>query len=278
MTASPVRRALCLGFGACALRGAGAVDDPQLMRQQSLFVQEPGAPTAGVVLAWPNPTAAPPLAGFVLESHDIRHQERGAEGQWVLKRGDQTVLMRVFVAREDNAWARERLQHIATNTSMATSPFVPTSRPIGTHSLTTPRSRDGSLAWFYYNICGHIRGIDTPLDVAALADWLQARMATGLVPDVTPHRPRPQRILIQPPAPARGQTVTLTVMVADGKRPADYAFDFVQDPKALDLEAEGEDRASFRALAAGTTKVQVDMIDRATLVSVRVPVSLTIAP
>ncbi len=237
---------------------------------------EPGPPAAGVVLAWPEPTMAPGLGGFTISYRDTIAEPDGAEAEWVLRRGDAVVQLTVFVARDDNAAARDRLLDIAGNTMMMVSPFRPTSQPIGSLSIGLPGG-SGRWIWVYYNCCVDWQVMEGRLDLTPPAEWLQRQMAARLARDTARYRPQPDAITVSPPHPAVGSRVSLIVKPAAGKQPTDYLLDFEQDPAVLDLVEEHDDRAIFEVLKPGATRLSVGVVDRATLLSQTFAQELTIA-
>jgi hypothetical protein len=266
---------LAVIFVACASGGQNQVSDQGNRVEQYRAaigldqLREPGGPNSGVVVHWPSPVDGPPLDGAEWEvaSTDIVHLEDGAEGEWILKKGSETILLRIFVAVAGVEPARERLLGIATSTMMTEIPFKRTDPTIGALSVNVPSDKGGDFVWIFRNTCFHVRGIDTGNDVEAFARWIQSIAESGVVEDLGPHLPPLARVEADPATVKVDGTVTVKGTLSGGTETDRYSVDFHFDEEVLEMDEEDAATAKFTALAPGETKVTVHVVDRETLLS-----------
>ena len=234
-------------------------------------IVEAGGPNSGVVVEWPKPDTCPTLAGtgWSLESVDVEPRDSGAEGEWILKKGNETILLRIFVSCMGPAPARQQLIDIATATMMMEIPFKKSAHPIGTLSVTVPGAEDGIYIWIFRNICFYARGIDTNADIEAFAGWIQLIAESGVVEDLHSHLPRIKSVKIDPPVVNVDGAFSVQGILDAGSNldVTRYSFDFRHDEQALGLEDDEANVARFTARMSGDANITVHVVDRKTLLS-----------
>jgi len=234
-------------------------------------ITEAGGEDSGVAVAWPKPDTCPALSGkgWVLESFDVEPRDKGAEGEWILKKSDETILLRIFVSGMGVGPARQKLLDIASTTMMMDIPFKKSPKQIGTLSVTLPGAKDGFYVWIFRNTCFYVRGIDTVADVETFAEWVQSIAASGVVDDLNGHLPPVKSVAVDPPVVHVGEGFSVKAVLDAGENVDEtrYVFDFQSDEQLLELEDAEENVARFVARMSGDADIVVHVVDQKTLLS-----------
>ncbi len=229
-------------------------------------VVEPGGPFSGVVAKW---HLLEPAGGeWKRESMDVEPRDGGAEGEWIFKKGNETILLRVFASSAGKALARRHLIDIASATMMGDIPFKKIEPPIGTLCVGLPDAEDKTYIWFFRNICVHVRGMDTHANIEGFAKWVQSFAEKAVVEDFRPRMPQIESFTIAPQVVSiDGEFSMRCILAAAAADPSRYSFDYRFDEHALELVDEEENEASFTAFSPGETGITVQIVDHRTLLS-----------
>ena len=244
-------------------------------------ITELGGPDSGVVAVWPAMDSAPQLSDkdWQIDSFSVSNHAEGAEGEWILKNGQQTIMLRIFVSSQGVESIRNHFLEVATSTMMMEIPYKKTEVPIGTLSVTIPRIADDYI-WFFYNICFSLRGIDTDVNLEGLARWVQSFAEAGLVKDVKLYTQFIDHIGVEPKNIGVNDTFQASsiLMKSTSASLKNYIFEFLYDDQKVELEVESENVARFRAIEAGNTEIKVKVINTKTFLANTQKVNVNIHP
>lgn len=225
----------------------------------------------GVVVEWPSPDTCPILSnkGWNIESDDVEPLNEGIEGEWILKKGDETILLRIFVSCTGIEHAHQRLIEIASATTMMTIPFKKCLRPIGTLSVYISAAENQTYIWIFNNVCFYVRGIDTGADIEAFANWIQSFAQKGAVEDLNSQKPQIDSIHVNPQSIYVNDIFSVRVDLAEvnQEKTIHYLYDFNFDEQILELTDDDLNKATFKAMISGDTNISVHVADRKTLLS-----------
>jgi hypothetical protein len=270
-------------LGGAAPRAVTAMPDAQAIARFKSQIGFPAhlpgdAPGRGVVLAWPDPQTLRYFrgGGWATITDAVAVLGPGlVRRNWVLRRGDAAVNLRVVVSSVGNAAARDHLVEMASITMMGEIPFVPTPRRLGDLSVETPEVDPlHRLLWVDRNVCVSLTR-EFGSDVRPLADELQALIAAQASQDLAPGRPAVDGLELSAATVAVGDTVRASIR-APALAARGLVTAFSDTGRRVQVIEQDGLRATVYATSPGATTLHGTVADGRTLLSSVVAAELTV--
>jgi hypothetical protein len=202
--------------------------------------------------------------------------------QLVWRKGDASVLIWVFVSGSGFAPVRERLLYLVTETTRPDIPYDPGPSNLGDLAIQSADGRADTIIWVYRNVCVCVRDANDS-SVESIARIIQSFMERHHVARMVDHLPRVDRV----DASARQVRVgdEWRVAIRLGKATLidsvttdiHEVFDESGGYRLESVSSSGLE-AIYRATAPGTARVDIRVVDRKTLLSPPLSVTLEILP
>ncbi len=223
---------------------------------------------------------APQLPGLKLSSAKTYPIAPGlAEGSWTWKRGDSTFSVSAFVSGTGATRARDQLVSLATNTMMVKIPYDKGPVDLGDLSIQDSVAPVEQIIWVSHNVCVLVRDDGTGTRVEPVARSIQRLMETHLVDRLADHVPRFESVKASPKKVHVGSTLEVSVVLGSGTSIDNVSIAFTQDePKLLEQMERRPLSTTYRARKAGQTQVGVSIVDRKTMLSPDIAVTVDILP
>jgi hypothetical protein len=139
-----------------------------------------------------------------------------------------------------------------------------------------------SIRWTYRNVCVAVDGHDLDMDLEPLARVIQRFMEAHQVSRVAEHLPRVDRVDKSSRKIHVGDEWQISIALADGKQAESLLVEFEQEPVsgnyALEAVRSSKLSATYRAVAVGTARVVIQVVDRRTLLSPPLVATVEILP
>jgi hypothetical protein len=217
----------------------------------------------------PNPEAATALEGWELNHKDLVVGFPLSSRQWRFVRGDQSVVVTIWVAN-DPAAAFERFLQLGTAHQGAEPAFSRGPEGLGALSALSRAESRPTLIWTDANLAAQIETSSAEFDLAALAHQLSRGEAKEAM------RSQPPEIgglVLSAERIAVGDQFSVRVD-ASPEAVIDFAF---SDDRAT-FETQSGNLLVFRARAAGPLEIAVAVTDPQSMLSARRSAEITILP
>jgi hypothetical protein len=245
------------------------------------------SPTDGVRANWDELPSV--LSGIVKGKRAYADQTNNSQsgvGQkgvvWRLKQG--TLSVKVVVCGAGPAGAQQAFLEKASATMMTRIPYERTPQPLGDLAVYSPRVPAGHLLWVYRNVAVEVGNDGTTLAVEPAAHAIQKFMAAHTVARLADHLPVVEQVKVSSQEIHVGEEFQVTIRLGKQTRLDSVVTDFAEvlDPKTLEDKLELVTRtalsATFRAEKPGRTQVDVPVMDRKTLLSPPLSVTIDVLP
>jgi len=244
-------------------------------------------PTDGVRANWDELPAV--LSGIVKGKRayaDHANVSRSGVGQkgvvWRLKQG--TLSIKVVVCGAGPAGAHQVFLEKASATMMMKIPYERTPQPLGDLAVYSPRSPSSVLMWVYRNVAVEVDNDGTTLAVEPAAHAIQKFMEAHKVTRLADHLPVVEHVKVSKQEIHVGDEFQVAIVL--GKQtPLDSVLtDFAEvlDPKTMEDKLELMTRnaltSTFKAERPGQATVDIQVMDRKTLLSPPLTVVVAVLP
>lgn len=235
------------------------------------FDQRPrgAAPRPQPAVAWPDPLAAPGVAGggWVVAADSAWREGQGCAREWVLRRGPETLVVLAFVSGAGEEGARDFFLARACNTMTLEVPYVPGPEDLGSLSVQSPHAGAPYLIWVFGNCCVELKTVDTALDLRPIAGWLQSHLeAAPLVRSAAPGLAADRVVASALRAPV-GEALSLRLEPGEPAPPAGYLMELEYDRSEMEIQAQDGLSARLSGLRPGPATLTVHGVNLATLAS-----------
>ena len=215
---------------------------------------------------------------------DVSPLESGlVEADWTWQRGEDSVSVEIVVSGAGPARVHERLFAIATETTMVRIPFGPGPQDLGDLAVRHRVPGADAILWAYRNVCVSVDGQGPDVDVEPVARTIQRFMVAHHVPRVAQCLPRVERVDRSAGQINVGDEWRLSLALAKITPAESVMIDLAEIHERdagcrLETIRVGSLAATYRAIAPGTARVDVRVVDRKTLLSPPLSASVQILP
>lgn len=237
---------------------------------------------AGVVADWNSLPGAMPsnVRKMTVHRGSAHSPERGfghLTFDWT--KDPQFLTVQIFVSGIGAKQARDRLVWIASANNMMRIPYKTGPSNLGDIAVEHTVGRSTSIIWAYRNVCIQIDNSHTSIRVEPVARAIQAFMKANLVPDISPHLPRAEAVVISPKSIRVGDQVQVAVTLAKNITAADILTDINQGRERLLANQGIKDlTAKYLAERPGRSRIDVSLVNRKTLLSPDLSVEFDVLP
>jgi hypothetical protein len=226
--------------------------------------------------------------GLKLDSRQLYGSGTGVgEQHWLWTRHRQTELtVKVFVFGAGTEAAHQMLLRRSTATNMVEIPYQAGPPSLGDLAVESRKPPSHVLMWVYRNVFVQVHNDRSGLDLDPIATAIQAFMSAHHVPRIAEHLPRVSAIDVAPKQVHVGDQVKVSIVLSADTRPESVVTDIREIH--TDLTATGELKlspmvreplsVSYRADLAGQAQVDVSVLDRKTLLSPPLSVTIDVLP
>jgi hypothetical protein len=229
---------------------------------------------------WPEMLKAPGLndGEWSVAADSIWRADGGIAREWVLRRGMEQISIVIFAASDDPAAAQNFFLSRATENMMLDSPFVKGPDGLGSLAASMPPGAQPNLLWVFRNLCFDVRSDNSPVDIVAIARWLQTTAEAGVVAstEALPHAPGP--LYLSSRRAEVGELVDVQVRADKPEAEARYMVELEFDRNAVEVVSQDKLASQLRGRIAGYTAVTLYLIDKATLTSAHTRIELEFIP
>jgi hypothetical protein len=205
------------------------------------------------------------------------------EADWNWQRGDNYLSVSIFVSGAGFVRIHRRLRALSTETSMVRIPYGPGPSGLGDLSMRHQVPGSDVIMWAYRNVCVSLGGDGPEVDLEPVARTIQRFLEIHRVPRVAEYLPRVDRI----------DSSAKTVHVGEEWR---VGFQLVKEVATDSVTAEilevvdgaghrhlerihaSDRQATYRAASPGVAQVEIHVVDRKTLLSPPLAVSVEVLP
>jgi len=201
---------------------------------------------------------------------------------WKDKKG--TFLIEVYVSGTGATGAHQALLARASATMMMKIPYERRPAPLGDLAIHDPRFPSEIVMWVYRNVFVLVSDGGTASDVGPAAQAIQRFMEAREVPRLVEHLPVVEKLKVSPDQIRVGDVFQVTIVLGKNTALESVTTDFseVLDANTMEDKLEFLTRtpltATFKAEKAGQTHVDVPVMDRKTLLSPPLSVTINVLP
>jgi hypothetical protein len=224
-------------------------------------------PGWSVILELPDMLTAPGIAnqGWSVAGDTTFKKKYGALRKWGLNRGEATLAIDVFVSSAGTKAAREFFLEESANTMMVDIPYSRGPEGIGTLCVSQLRPpTSSSVLWLFHNVYTRVRGTQSPIDVVAIARWLQGQYQEHLVAGDGAGLDTLPKLLVSPERLTVGEAVQISLNDPRASNERYLIRTDADEQSVSELRYPGP-RVELIALAPGPATVNVHLIDQNTL-------------
>ena len=223
------------------------------------------------------------FSGLRRFASDVDLLDRGLVGtHWVWRRGERNVSVAISVSSAGFAAVHEKLFTSSTETTMVRIPYGRGPRDLGDLALRHRVDSGDLIMWVYRNVFVLIDGDGPGLDLEPTARLIQQFMEARRVRRLAEHLPRVDRMDVSGRQVRVGDEWTVTLVLAKDVDADRVVVEFEQDRDAdeflLDRLRSSHLSAAYRALAPGTARVEIRVVDKNTLLSPPLAATVEILP
>ena len=222
-----------------------------------------------------------------LERTDCSVVESGmGEAEWIWRRGESSVDVSIFVSGAGPEKAQQKLLAIGSNTTMVRIPYEAGPADLGDLSIHDPRYPASGVTWVYKNICVDINTDGSGVDVEPIARVIQKFMEAHRVARLAEHLPRVERVDVSAKQIHVGEEWRVSFELGK-KTPIESVLTEVGEEwqslnlgwnRRLEAIKHSPLGAVYRGVAPGTARVQIRVVDRKTLLSPPLSVTVDVLP
>jgi hypothetical protein len=201
-----------------------------------------------------------------------------SEWGWT-QQGKQVLHLKVIVFGTGVAAAQQGLLEMSSQTMMVEIPYE--AGPAGLGDLAVQGRKAPSLVvmWVFRNVCVHIDNATSGFAIEPFARAVQAFMNAHRVPRIAEHLPRISAIDVAPKKIHVGDDLKVSIVLSPDTHPASVVTDFTEVGELkLQRLAREPMTASYRAEHAGQAQVDIAVVDRKTLLSPPLSITIDVLP
>jgi hypothetical protein len=227
---------------------------------------------------WPDALSAPALGpGWSVADNTIGRTRGGSAREWVLRRGDETVSILIFVSEGGVQPARQFFLLRASNNMMMEVPYLKGPAGLGTLAVHLSHKQAPSFIWVYRNTTFQVDAQDTSLDILPIARWLQATAESGLVAPPTAQLSLPGPTSVSARRVPVGQPIEIGLTIPTAGQ-SNYQMKLEFDRQMLEVVSQRGLAAQVRGIKPGSTALDLWLIERSTLLSAPSRIDLEFTP
>jgi hypothetical protein len=243
----------------------------------------------GVLAMWEDlqKTLSLQLKPMRLESTDGSATESGmGEAEWIWKGGQSSIDVSIFVSGAGPAKAQRQLLSIASATTMVRIPYESGPPGLGDLSIHNPRYPAAGVIWVYKNVCVQVDNDGSDVDVEPIARAVQKFMEAHRVARLAEHLPRVERVDVSAKQIHVGEEWRVSFELGKNTPMESVLTEIDEEWQSLEygwhprLEALKHSPlgAVYRGVEPGTARVQIRVVDRRTLLSPPLSVTVDVLP
>lgn len=232
--------------------------------------------SVGVAAEWPDLLSAPMLrsGGWTVATDSIWSVADGASRSVVLRSAQRTINSTMFVSTKGVAAALKELISRASATMTPEVPYEKGPDDLGDIAVSLGSGGDQDLIWVFHNVCFQMRGVQSEIDILAIARWLQSVANAHVVSSLLNHLPPKPALSLSSRTLQVGQTADLIITFPPDSEVQRYLVEVVSTVEPVSLLSQEPLHAVLRAETPGIGIVEVAIIDRRTLLSDRLQLTL----
>jgi hypothetical protein len=235
----------------------------------------------GVVANWAEmPNTLIYAKGKRIDSGQVYLLEPGlAKAKYVWKQGEDYLSVWVFVSGTGPSRAQERLLSLSSETMMPKIPYESGPAKLGDLSVRSPEPPFDVVMWVYRNVCVYVGTEVSARDVEPVAREIQRFMEAHHVSRLADHLPVVDRVDVSARQIHVGDELKLSIILGKTTPLESVRTHFNEvGEHRLEVLSIQPLTATYRAKTPGQTRIDIPVVDRKTLLSPPLSVTVDILP